>query len=163
MLDKLFRNLGEGSRNILEPFTSLIINYAICALTHVNGITASNALNIVDLLPMYLDVKCGGEDGAKLLGALMSMVSTYSENRKRKRVTHLHSVGHFANEQARLLVMVRAMFILEALCEAEEEQKLRQNENVVWSVMEPTTFMLRNPLAVDLTPRAISWHNKSNR
>lgn len=163
LLQTVFEKLGDPARTIVEPFASLIINYVICALTHINGVIAMAALKVVDLLPQCLDLKAVGEDGRKLLTSLMSMICTSTEGHKGKRNVQLHSVGHFANAQARLAVINRISIVIEALCRLEDDEKVKNQKTVSWTITRPGPFTLPNPLAVDLVPRSVSWTHQLDR
>ena len=71
-LASIFAVFGEESKSVLEPFASLIINYIICGLTHVNVAIATQSLRAVDLVTKFLPLKNSIDEAAKLIKVMIS-------------------------------------------------------------------------------------------
>ncbi|GAV07228.1 hypothetical protein RvY_17095 [Ramazzottius varieornatus] len=152
----LFQIATGRCSTALEPFSSVIVNYVVCGLTHVEAAIAVSSLSAVDLLTDFLPLKSCTEESVRLLKALMAMISVIGQSKKKKREVQLLSTGHFANGPARLLVLWRIAMVIEKVCHVEKGTK-GQREWMEWDTTRPTSFLLRSPLAVDLTARPVMW------
>ncbi|OWA50914.1 hypothetical protein BV898_15415 [Hypsibius exemplaris] len=155
--------VGENTKGVLEPFASLIINYIICGLTHINAAIAEQSLEAVDLVTRFLPLTNSLDEAAKLITALMSMISSPGEHQKKKKSTiRLLSIGDFSAKPARILVLVRLRAVVEIACTVEARRSLGE-EIVMWDITEPNSFVLRSNLAIDMEPRPVIWSSPTLR